>query len=155
MSTDIQIQSQDGQFSSGSHDVVFDSIGRIVMLTDVSKLVQDVLKILFTDINYFYTDYGTQLNELIGTNLGKNQTVSVLSQRVADSLAYLQFLQTQQATYQQLSSDEMIKEVLTLNVNYLYEITNNDNDSRTFTVQIVLLNATNQTVSLEREINIV
>lgn len=155
MSTDIQIQSQDGQFSSGNHDVVFDSIGRLVMLTGVNKLVQDVLKILFTDINYFYTDYGTKLNELIGTNLGKNQTVSVLSQRVADSLAYLQFLQTQQATYQQLSSDEMIKEVLTLNVNYLYELTNNDNDSRTFTVQIVLLNATNQTVSLEREINIV
>ena len=155
MSTDIQIHSQDGQFSAGNHDVVFDALGRLVMLTGEKKLIQDVLKILFTDINYFYTDYGTKLSELIGTNLGKNQTISVLAQRVADSLAYLQFLQTQQAAYQQVTSDEIIKEVLTLNVNYLFEITNNDNDSRTFTVQIVLLNGTGQTVTVSRQINIV
>jgi hypothetical protein len=155
VSTDIQIQSQDGQFSDLNHDVVFDTLGRLVMLTGENKLIQDVLKILFTDVNYFYTDYGTQLEELIGTNLGIDQTISILAQRVADSLAYLQFLQTQQASYQQVSSDEIIQEVVTLNVNYLFEITNNDSDSRTFTVQIILLNGTGQTVTVGRQINIV
>ena len=155
MSRDIQITNKDGSFANGQHFVVFNSVGRLVMLSGRNKLIQDVEKILFTNINYFYSQYKTQLDELIGSNLKVEQTINVLSQRITDSLIYLQFLQEQQSKYQQVQSSEIIQQIVTLNVNYLYHITNNDNDVRTFTVQIVILTAGNQMVTVNRDITIV
>jgi len=155
MSFDIQITNKEGQFALGKHDIVLDSIGRTVLLSGRDKLIQDVQKILFTNVNKFYNDYGTKLDEIIGTNLGKDQTINVLAQKITDSLIYLQFLQEQQSKYQQVQSSEIIKQIVEINVNFVYELTGNDNDARTFAINIVLLTEDNQVISVNRDIEIV
>jgi len=155
MSQDIRIANPNGNFDLGSHDIVFNTIGRFIMLTGNDKLIQDVQKILFTNVNNFYNQYGTKLAVLIGTNLGIDQTINILAQRITDSLVYLQFLQEQQAQAQQVLGSEIIKQILEINIDYLYAITNDDNDSRTFAVAIVLMSADNQLVSVGTNITAV
>ena len=154
MSQDIQIISTDGQFSRGNHDIVFDSLGRGVILTGQDKLIQDILKILFTNLNKFYNQYGTKLDEIIGSNLGLDQTLNMIGQKVTDSLLYLQFLQEQQATYQQVLGSEIIQDILEINIDYLYQITNDPNDVRTFTVGIVILSGDNQLIAAGADITL-
>ena len=155
MSVDIQILNNLGNFAFGSHSVVFDNVGRLVALSGQPKLLQDINKILYTDVNNFYNQYGTQLDKLIGSNLGIDATMNSLGQMITDSLIYLQFLQEQQAQYQQVLGSEIIQQILELNIDYLYEITNNDADSRTFTVGIVILSADNQLVTVSNNITVV
>ena len=154
MSEDIQIVSTEGQFSRGQHDIVFDGIGRCVILTGQDKLIQDILKILFTNLNKFYNQYGTQLDQFVGSNYGLDQTMNMLGQKVTDSLIYLQFLQEQQATYQQVLGSEIIQQILSIDIDYLYEITNNPNDVRTFTIGIVVLSGDNTYVAANANITL-
>ena len=155
MSLDIQINNPSGQFALQNHDIVLDGIGSTIILTGQDKLIQDVQKILFTPRNYFDVNYSTQWDDIIGSNLGVEQTENIIAQRVTDALVYLQYLQQQQAKYQQVQSSEIIQQIQTINVNYLYELTNNDNDLRTFTVGIVLITQGNQVVNVTGNITIV
>jgi len=155
MSLDIQINNPSGQFALQNHDIVLDGIGSTIILTGQDKLIQDVQKILFTDINNFYNQYATQLLELIGTNKGIQGTINILAQTVGDSLAYLMTLQQAQVKYQQCQSSELIEDVLSLNINYQYEITNDPNDVRTFSVGIVLQTADSQQITVSRNVTAV
>ena len=155
MSTDVKIANKIGDFALCEHEIVFDTIGRLIVLSGQDKLIQDIQKILFTEVNNFNSRYSTQLDILIGSNFGIDQTINMLGQTITDSLIYLQYLQEEQAKYQQVLGSEIIQQILELNIDYLYDITNNDNDSRTFTVGIVILTGDNQLVSIGNNITIV
>jgi hypothetical protein len=154
MSVDIQIYSTLGSFALGQHDIVFDAVGRVVSLTGRDKLIQDIQKILFTNVNKFYNQYGTQLDSFIGTNYGVDQTINLLGQKVTDSLLYLQYLQDQQSTYQQVQGSEIIQQILELNIDYLYAVTNNEDDLTTFSVGIVILSGDNQLITVGADITL-
>jgi len=155
MSTDVQILNSEGNFALGEHDIVFDAIGRLILLSGQPKLIQDIQKILFTNVNNFYNQYGTRLDVMIGSNLGIDQTINILGQKITDSLVYLQYLQEQQALSQMVLGSEIIVQILELNIDYLYAITQNSNDSRTFTVGIVIQSGDNQIVTIGNNITVV
>ncbi len=155
MSYDIQIGNPSGAFADGGHDIILDGLGNTIKLYGQAKLEQDMLKILFTEFSTFYKEYATQLDELIGSNLGIQQTINVLAKRITDSLVYLQILQQEQATSQQVLSSEIIQNILTLNIDYLYDITNDENDVRTFRVTIVVQTADNQQVIVSKDVTAV
>lgn len=155
MSFDIKIANTTGQFDLLQHDIVLDNIGAAVQLTNTTKLEQDILKILFTSKNYFYNQYGTQIEEMIGNPIASNNLQNQLTKQVVDALVYLQFLQTQQAKYQQLSGGEQIVQIQNVQVNYLGDLNQTGTNLTTFSLTIVVLNAAQQTVLVTRELSIV
>jgi hypothetical protein len=154
MSYDIQIGNNLGNFGLLQHDIIFDNTGRTIKLTGVAKLEQDIQKILFTTRNYFYNTYGTQIESLIGTNLGLTVTKQNLGSQVANALSMLQYLQSAQAKYQVVDAAEMIYQVSEIQVDYLFELTNNQQDSTSFQVTIIVINAVGQTITVSRSISL-
>ena len=60
-------------------------------------------------------------------------------------------LQAAQVKYQQCLSSELIENILQLNINYLYEITLKDADTRTFEVMIQIQTKDNQTITVSKK----
>jgi len=151
MSWDIKIIPSNGSFSNGQHDINIKGDYRVY---GVQKLEQDILKILFTEVNQFYSQYQTDLETLIGSNLGVQETLTILAQRIGDSLAYLMALQSEQVQYQLCQGDELIDNILSLNVNYQYEITKNPEDVTVFSVNIALQTKSQQIILINKNITV-
>jgi hypothetical protein len=139
LSFDIQINNQTGVFDQLDHDIMLDGVGSPIILTGQNKLIQDIQKILFTTKNYFYTTYGTNIESLVGTNIGVDKTKSQLAEQVTNSLVYLQYLQNQQSQYQKVNANEIIGTIDSITVNYLPEIqTQNTSPSDVFTFRVAI-----------------
>jgi hypothetical protein len=154
MSFDIKI-GNGGDFSTLNHDIVLDNTGRTIQLNGVSKLEQDIQKILFTSRNYFYNEYGTQIESLIGSNLGLEFTKQTLATQMSTALTYLQYLQTAQTKYQTVNAAELIYQISEIQVDYLYELTANPQDATSFQVTIIVINSVNQKISVNRSVSLV
>jgi hypothetical protein len=116
MSETYQLSNNTGDFANGDLDIVFDNVGRLVVLTKVNKLAQDVEKILFTELNKFYPQYGTIIQDVIGTTPNIDAFKLKLAQRITDSLLYLQFLQKQQQKYQKIDGAELLYKINSVNI---------------------------------------
>jgi hypothetical protein len=66
----------------------------------------------------------------------------------------LQYLQSAQAKYQVVDAAEMIYQVSEIQVDYLFELTNNQQDSTSFQVTIIVINAVGQTITVSRSISL-
>lgn len=155
MSQDIKIKSLLGSFSLGEHDIDLDSLGSVNMVTGQDKLVQDIQKIFSTINNHFWKDYNTDLQAVIGTNLGVNATQNMLYQKVTDALTYLKSLQDAQVQYQEVDAAEYLKRINTVLVDYLYEVTKDQADLFTYKVTVNVTNGTNQSLTVSASVNLV
>ena len=139
-------------------DIIFDSNGELVTISGQNKLIQDVNKIFATNKDNYYPQYGTQLDKLIGTNLGLEVTKNALAAMLLDSLAYIQFLQKQQTKYQQVDGSELLENVTAVLVNYAPEVTPNPGDSQIQTVFNCLVNvqnASSKTINISTSLSLV
>lgn len=147
MSITFKLVNQDGNYAAGEVDVALDGIGRMVSLDGSDKLIEDVQKILFTEINQFHENYGTAINDLVGSNLGLESIKQTLAKRVTDSLVYLQLLQADQQKYQDVDAGELLASINRIAVTYLGEVTGDERDVFTFEVNIEITNGLGDTLS--------
>lgn len=102
-------------------DIVIASDGDFDQITDVEKLVQDILKILQTPLgsNVFFPWYGSVLTEvMIGQVLEPAITTNIIQQQIRTNLETLQRLQRQQlADGQQLTPGELLAAIQQVAVN--------------------------------------
>lgn len=148
MSQTFLIDNQAADYFAGEHDIIFDNVGNLIILEGVDKLVADVKKILATERNYFYSNYGTQLSSFIGTNVNPNTIKQVLAQNITNSLVYLTYLQGEQAKYQALDAGETIEKIVQVSVTYLAEISPSPEARTSFRVDIIIQNALGANVSI-------
>lgn len=101
-------------------DIVISSDGDFDQITDVEKLVQDILKILQTPLgsNVFFPWYGSVLTEImIGQVLEPSITTNIIQQQVRTNLETLQRQQRQQlADGQQLTPGELLAAIQQVSV---------------------------------------
>lgn len=154
MSFDLKLGNNLGNFGLLEHDISFDGSGRVVLVSGVRKLEQDIQKILFTSVNNFYNEYGTSIESLIGTNNKVEAIKEKLATQTLEALSYLKNLQDAQTRYQAVDGNEVIGQVLKLTVDYLYEITGNSNDATTYRVTIVVQNLAGKTVTSNRNVSL-
>ena len=131
-----------------------DNIGGTQYVTGINKLIQDVLKILFTTLDKFYLSYGTQIQTLIGKNLNKTTVIHTLGKEISNALAFLQSLQSQQMKFQSIAADEFIQNIQTLQIDNLADLTGDMNDSTSYKVNISILTGSNQTVNIPSVVNL-
>lgn len=154
MSTDIQIGNITNNFAALQHDILLDAVGRPITLSGIAKLEQDILKILVTSINYFYPAYGTQIEEMVGISANLITIKSNLQTEVVNALNYLQYLQTSQAKYQIVDAAEMIGNIQSVQVDYLYDVTLKPSDLTSFAITIVVENNSGQIISVNRTLSL-
>lgn len=148
MSIGFAIGNNDGQFAQGEHDILLDNIGRLVVLRGRDKLIADVQKILFTERNYFYSSYGTILDDYIGQALPVDTIKSQLAERVVDSLVYLQMLQQGQAKYQPIDAGEMLKSIDSVLVTYMGDVDSYPDALTTFQIAVNLTNGSGESLQV-------
>lgn len=140
MSQGFKLAIQDGNYAAGEHDIMLDNVGRLVVVSGQDKLMEDVQKILFTEQNYFYSQYGTSLNSFIGSKTDVETVKQDLAQRIINSLVYYQMLQQGQAKYQTLDAAETLTAIKRVGVTYMGDISNDEDALTTFHVEVVLVN---------------
>jgi len=98
-------------------DLAIGSNSDLDTVQDTDKLIQDILKMLLTPVgsNLFFPWYGSLLSaSVIGSPLDQEFIYNTARSQIEDSLRILQNLQKQQATWQKVTSSELlaaIKEV--------------------------------------------
>lgn len=108
-------------------DLTLGQDGDLEQVTELDKLVQDVLKILMTPLgaNVFFPWYGSPLSETttlsettIGQVLDKTFVNSVVMQIIRSNLETLQKLQKQQSMGgQRVSADELLAAIQEIKIN--------------------------------------
>lgn len=144
----LNISNEYGQVS-----LSWDTLGKFNVVRGQDKLQQDILKILGTDINPQDANFSTQLQEIIGSALGKNQTVNKIQTTIVNALNYLQSLQQAQAQIQQVDMNEIIIDIIEVNVDYVFDLTQNIQDLDKYNVGIVVTNGGGQTIAVSRNIS--
>jgi len=100
-------------------DWVFDNSGRLVLIKNEQKLLQDVIKGTLTieGSNTYHTWYGTVLQSLIGGKIANFPNLQVLlGNDVRDFINNLKSLQAKQALIQTVTPQEMINNLVSINV---------------------------------------
>jgi len=125
------------------NDIRFNIQGNVIVIRDENLLYQAALKILQTRIrsNPFQAFYGSSIVSRIGTK-AVGATATLLTEDVQMALRNLQSLQTAQAKYQAVTAKERLYTVSSVNV------TQSQDDLTVFLVDVVVLNASNQPVSI-------
>lgn len=124
------------------------------MLEGQDKSIEDVKKILATQRNYFYSNYGTDLNQFIGSNKGVDQTKQTIAQLVTNSLVYLTFLQGEQSKYQTLDAGETIQKIVQVAVTYLGDISLEQAALTSFKIDITIQNALGANIAISSTIQL-
>lgn len=132
------------QSSNIENDYRFGSSGDLLVIENENLLYQSAIKMLLTDSgsNPFFKAYGTNLRARIGAKAVGYISASI-SQEVRSSLARLQGYQAEQAKYQGMSLRERLYSVLSVEV---YQM---ENDPTTFIIDVVVQNASSQTIQLD------
>lgn len=155
MSFTFELVNNEGAFSQGQHDIATDGLGNFITVTGKSKLEQDVEKILFTQRNYFYNEYGTNLDDFIGKQIASKTKFSQdVAQVITNSLIYLQHLQALQQKYQALDVGEVLEDIRAVLITYMADISDDPSALNTFKVQLDLHNAIHQNISVNKTITI-
>jgi hypothetical protein len=148
MSIGFQIVNNSGDLATGSVDIALDAVGRMVQLTGKPKLIQDIQKILYTELNKFYSQYKTLIDDVIGTAPNPDDLKLLLAQRVTNSLNYLQQLQQQQAKYQNVDASEIIQTINSIGVTYGGDLSSSGAALTTYSIEISVSNAFQENVNV-------
>lgn len=78
-------------FGEQSNDLQLNNINDLAVLSGVDKLIQDMNKILLTEVgsNIFYEIYGTDLQSLIGNKVNIEEIKAHLKDQIETALAVL------------------------------------------------------------------
>ena len=110
MSFDLQIKNGDLQIGSD---------GDVAQVRDTEKLVQDILKILLTQIgaNTFFPWYGSPLTtSVIGNVLDESLLETVATGQIRNGIEMLQKLQREQSKNQRITAAETIAAIKNVRV---------------------------------------
>lgn len=118
-------------------DLKIDSTGDIAIVENSEKLIQDILKIILTDLgsNRAFPWYGCPINKaLIGTPFTKDFVSEIASQQLSNSLNTLQRMQLEQIRKNQLvTAQEQIASVERASIE------RNPVDPRFFSIYVTVL----------------
>lgn len=81
-------------FGEASNDLQFDSINDFATVSGLTKLKQDIQKILLTEkgANTLFPLYGTDISTLVGQKVDINFIRAKLKQQIIDALKVLQYI---------------------------------------------------------------
>ncbi len=117
-------------------DLVVGTDGDLAQVSDTDKLVQDVLKMLMTEIgsNPAFPWYGSSVSAtMIGSPYDEEFISSVATSQIRSSLEILQNLQSEQATKQIVTPGELLAAIKSV------DIVRNDVDPTFFSVLLSVL----------------
>ena len=117
-------------------DLIIDKTGVIEPVIGNSKLKQDILKILLTDVgdNKYHKRYGSMLGKIRVGSITDEKIIKLdLEKSVRNALNNLMSLQRSQAKRQTLSSGEIISKVLNIS------IFRDDSDPRAYNIMVSVL----------------
>jgi hypothetical protein len=103
--------------SSRYFDFAIDSLGRLVILRDNEKLIQDISKGILTEkgSNPYHPWYGTVISNLVGSKLTDFQRLRlIISQDVQEFINNIKDLQNQQADVQELTDKERVEQLISV-----------------------------------------
>ena len=107
-------------FKISQGDFVLGQDGDFQKVTDIEKLVQEILKILMTPLgaNVFFPWYGSPLTDVsIGQVADRTFAVTMVQQIISSNMETLQKMQKQQAASgQRVSASELLAAVSSINV---------------------------------------
>lgn len=126
-------------------DISIDAAGQIAIVKDEEKLIQDVLKLLFTSTGELaqHPWYGTALlTKVIGESVDPKLTIKEVSSSIGFGLNNLkQLQQLQQRDGQFLTNKELINSIQSINVKL------DENDPRKMVISIELITKSNTVIS--------
>lgn len=100
-------------------DLVIGTNGDLAKVQDTDKLIQDILKMLMTEIgsNQFFSWYGSSLSSsMIGSGYDSEFIASVAENQIRSSLETLQNLQREQSAKQIVTPGELLAAIKSVNV---------------------------------------
>ena len=124
------------------NDYKFDPTGEIITIQNENLLYQACLKAILTvkGSNPYHTGYGSRIMSRIGQK-STLLSASQIREDIVQALSNIQALQNGQRKYQQVTDKERLYRVSSVNVK-------NTQDPTTFLVDVVVVNGSNQPVSI-------
>lgn len=106
--------------SGGSYlfDYAVDALGRVVLVKDNEKLIQDITKGVLTikGTNPYHPWYGTILDTLVGSKIADFEKLKlIISQDVQDLFSNIKDLQIQQVEVQDVTDKERVEQLISVN----------------------------------------
>ena len=100
------------------NDIAINSVGEIETVVDTEKLLQDAFIWTFTEVRSdpFYAYIGTVITRIVGQPYVQNQTELDISTTVRDSLTFLQELQGLQSRVQEVTPQETLIRIESINL---------------------------------------
>jgi len=132
-------------------DFYFNPLGRVVVLENEQKLLQDLQKFTFTEkgSNIFHLYIVTKILESIGSKLVDSSfTELTITQEIIESLQNLKDLQIQQEALQIVTDREFLYRVASVEVNQ------NEIDPSIFTVLVTAVNRAGETATFQQDFHI-
>jgi len=117
-------------------DIRMGSNGDLDKIQDVEKLVQDILKLLMTEIgsNPFNPWYGSSLSQsMIGSGFDGNFLTTLAEGQIRSGLETIMALQREQSAQQKVSAGELLASIKGINVQ------RNQTDPTFFTITLEIL----------------
>ncbi len=131
----INVTNPDNVFAGlGQMDLNIDSTGRIVLLSGVEKLRQEIQKILVTqsDETSRAPEYGAGVGNLIGSKGITAKLRVILTQVIVDAIQFIKEQKDAQATTEPVLDSERVTKLKNLS------ITKDVNDIRVWVIQLVV-----------------
>lgn len=137
MSFDVQLSDGDIQLTPG---------GELVKVDNTSKLVQDVLKALYTTLGEdpFNPSYGSVLtNDSVGMNIMPNILNIQAQEAITDSLELIQQAQAEQKLYQEVTMAETLANIGEITIDQ------DTTEPRQYNVSLTVLSGELEPITLE------
>ena len=132
-------------------DFFFNPLGRVVIVEDEAKLLQDEKKFVITvrGSNPFHLYIGTAIVEIVGSKLVDSSfTETTITQEIVDTLQNLKDLQIQQENLQVVTDREFLYRII------LIDVKQSEIDPSVFNVLIVSVNRAGDNAEFEQMISV-
>lgn len=142
MSFDVQLSNGDVQLTSG---------GELVKVEGTNKLVQDILKVLYTTLgdDPFNPSYGSVLtDDTIGSSIMPNILNVQAQDAIVNSLEILQESQAEQKLYQKVTATETLASIGEISINQ------DTTEPRQYNVSLTVLSGELEPITLEFQFHI-
>ena len=93
------------------NDLKMSGIGGLLRVVNTDKLIQKVLKFVLTSRCSFYPQFTCKIKDYVGKKFGNAVTEADVSSQILDALQDVKSVQAAQRTVQDLSLQEMLKDV--------------------------------------------
>ena len=134
------------------NDISYTKLGKVVMVENEEKLLQEVLKGLATDLgsNQFHDWIGTQIYSLIGSKIFNAEIIkSRIVQEITNYLDKYTEIQNQQSRFQDVTDREAFYKILSIDIQPLYDV-----DISYWTVSIIFQSKTGADMLYEKKFEI-